>query len=70
MATLQERLTEVQTAISKIVTSGQSYTMGQRQLQRADLKSLQELEKSLMRQINRQSVGGMVVQGVVIAEGQ
>ena len=50
-ATAQELLTEVNTAINKILVGGQSYKIGSRQLNRADLKELYAIRNDLQAQI-------------------
>jgi hypothetical protein len=50
-ATAQELLTEVNTAINKILIGGQSYKIGSRQLNRADLKELYAIRNDLQAQI-------------------
>ena len=50
-ATAQELLTEVNTAINKILIGGQSYKIGSRQLNRADLKELYAIRNDLKAQI-------------------
>lgn len=48
LKTVREQLEEVQAAISAVMT-GQSYSIGGRNLSRADLKSLQERETYLLK---------------------
>lgn len=48
--TIADRLAEVDTAISKILISGQSYKIGSRQLTRADLKELYAIRNDLQAQ--------------------
>lgn len=50
-ATAQELLAEVNTAINKILIGGQSYKIGSRQLNRADLKELYAIRNDLQAQI-------------------
>lgn len=45
--TAEERLEEVETAITKILYSGQSYQIGSRKLTRADLGMLRQMQKEL-----------------------
>lgn len=47
LMTASERLEEVNTAISKVLSGGQSYQMGSRRLTRADLGMLREMRKEL-----------------------
>lgn len=58
MKTYSEQLEEVQTAITKIVTLGQSYTIEGRTLTRADLRTLYDREKVLMPLAAREASGG------------
>jgi hypothetical protein len=44
----QDMLTEVNNAIFAICVGGQSYKIGSRQLNRADLKTLYEIKNDLM----------------------
>lgn len=45
--TVQERLNQVNTAISTILAGGQSYKIGSRSLTRADLNTLRAMQKEL-----------------------
>ena len=47
----QDMLTEVNNAIFAICVGGQSYKIGSRQLNRADLKTLYEIKNDLMAQV-------------------
>lgn len=51
MLTTIERLEEVDKAISSILTAGQSYKIGSRQLNRADLKMLYAMRNDLQAQV-------------------
>jgi hypothetical protein len=61
----QQQLTEVRTAISAILTRGQSYMImdggAQRQVARANLKQLQERERQLEIEVARLERGGIGV---------
>ena len=61
----QQQLTEVRTAISAILTRGQSFMImdggAQRQLSRANLKHLQERERQLEIEVSRLERGGIGV---------
>ncbi len=50
-----EQLEEVQTAISKIISGAQAYSVGGRSLTRADLATLQEREKYLRAMVDRET---------------
>lgn len=56
--TTQEQLDEVQTAISKVISGAQSYTIGDRVLTRANLQELEAREKVLMARLAREQRGG------------
>ena len=47
---VEEMLTEVNNAIYAICVGGQSYKIGSRQLNRADLKTLYDIKNDLMAQ--------------------
>ena len=53
--TAEEKLVEVNTAISKILIGGQEYKIGTRSLTRADLGTLLEMQKDLQTQIANQN---------------
>lgn len=57
MATNQEMLTAVQTAILTIVTSGQSYSILGRSMNRANLTELRQLEQHYQNMVNREQSG-------------
>lgn len=66
MATLAEQLTEVQTAITSVLTKGQQYSISGRQMTRAGLAELQVREKYLIKQIAMASrCGKITVAGVI-----
>ncbi len=46
-ASIQEQLTQVESAITTILAGGQSYKIGSRQLTRADLNTLRAMKKEL-----------------------
>ena len=54
MTAAEEKLIEVNTAISKILIGGQEYKIGTRSLTRADLGTLLEMQKDLQAQIANQ----------------
>ena len=54
MTAAEEKLFEVNTAISKILIGGQEYKIGTRSLTRADLGTLLEMQKDLQAQIANQ----------------
>ena len=54
MTAAEEKLIEVNTAISKNLSGGQEYKIGTRSLTRADLGTLLEMQKDLQAQIANQ----------------
>lgn len=58
---LKKKLRSVQLAISKIEEGAQEYTIGNRRLTRADLKTLYDHETSLQNQIADAESGGLCV---------
>ena len=54
MTAAEEKLIEVNMAISKILIGGQEYKIGTRSLTRADLGTLLEMQKDLQAQIANQ----------------
>lgn len=61
----QQQLAEVRTAITAVLTRGQSFMVmdggAQRQLTRANLKALQERERQLETEVSRLERGGIGV---------
>lgn len=55
--TAAQKLETVQTAINAILKGGQSYKIGSRQLNRADLAKLYEIERDLQAQVNAGTPG-------------
>lgn len=64
--TTSEQLTEVNTAINKILNGGQSYKIGSRSMTRADLSTLFAMKKELESAINAESDGGGLGRGVAV----
>lgn len=62
--TNQEMLDQVQTAISDILTKGQSFAINNRRLDRANLEDLQKREEVLLARVGRESRGGIRVRRV------
>jgi len=54
--TVQSLLESVETAIVTVLTSGQSYRIGDRQYTRADLAELQKMRTSLKAQYDTESM--------------
>ena len=54
-ASAQERLAQVQEAITKVLYGGQSYQIGSRKLTRADLTELRAMEKELKAEVASES---------------
>lgn len=59
--TLQEQLLRVQKAIAKIESGVQSYHIGNRNITRADLKTLYDRENQLKATIAAEENGGMLL---------
>lgn len=59
--TAQERLDEVQAAITEITTRGQSYAIDGRRKDRGDLDALFAQERRLTLQVEREARGGVRV---------
>ncbi len=68
--TPEERLVEVNTAISNILVGGQSYRIGTRSLTRADLNTLLNMQRDLQAQIVNQDVHLMDNTYLAIFEGR
>lgn len=56
---VEERLVEVNKAISNILVGGQEYRIGSRSLTRADLGKLLEMQRDLQAQLSNQDSGLM-----------
>lgn len=63
--TYAQQLEEVQATIGRIEKSGQSYTVGDRSLTRADVETLYARERFLRTQADRESRGGVQVKTAV-----
>ncbi len=68
--TTEERLMEVNNAISKILVGGQEYRIGTRSLTRADLGKLLEMQKDLQAQIVNGNRGLMDNTYLAVFEGR
>jgi hypothetical protein len=64
MKSLNEQLTEVQNAISEILTGAQEASYNGQRVRKVDLDILEKREKRLLIQIKRKSRGGIRVRGV------
>lgn len=64
IALVESQLAEVRAAISRIVTGGQRYAAEGRQMEKADLKVLQERETQLETKLSRLQRGGIRTFGV------
>lgn len=60
----QEELDQVSAAISAIYARGQSMSIRENSVQKANLDSLLKRKDALTRRINRATGGGIVVRGV------
>lgn len=63
MRTPEEQLTEVQQAISDIITNAQEAWYNGQKVRKADLAILEQREKRLLVQIKRKNRGGIRVRG-------
>lgn len=57
--TIKEQLEEVNSAISAVLSGAQSYKIGSRSVQRADLKQLYAMKNDLQAQIAQGNSGGL-----------
>lgn len=57
--TVEQKLVEVNQAISNILVGGQAYKIGSRSLSRADLNTLLTMQRDLQAQLANQDVGLM-----------
>lgn len=57
--TVEQKLVEVNQAISNILVGGQSYKIGTRSLTRADLNTLLAMQRDLQAQLSNQNDGLM-----------
>lgn len=68
--TVEQKLGEVNTAISNILVGGQSYKIGSRSLTRADLQMLIAMQRDLQAQLANQDNGLMDNTYLAIFEGR
>lgn len=68
--TAQEMLLNVNAAITNILAGGQSYKIGSRQLNRADLAQLYEMQKDLQAQVAGSTAGLLDDCYVAVFEGR
>ncbi len=61
--TYTEQLEQVQTAKTAILTGAQSYSIAGRSLTKADLKTLDDMERRLRPLAQRETDGGIKVRG-------
>ncbi|MCM1122542.1 MAG: peptidylprolyl isomerase [Eubacterium sp.] len=57
--TVEERLLEVNNAISNVLIGGQAYRLGTHSLTRADLNTLLDMQRDLQAQVANQDTGLM-----------
>jgi len=65
LKTYSQQLEEVQAAIAAIESGAQSYSVANRSLTRADLRTLYEREQKLRALAAREKIGGLFIQYVV-----
>lgn len=64
MKTLEEQLTEVQQAISDIITGAQEVSYNGQRVRKADLAILEKRESTLLRRLRRKNTGGIRVRNI------
>ena len=64
MKSLEEQLTEVQQAISDVLTNAQEASYNGQKVKKADLEILEQREKRLLVQIKRKKRGGIRIRGI------
>ena len=67
-AELEQQLSEVQTAITNLLTDGQEWDRGERSKNEARLEALQEREAKLLKLLDRFDRGGIRARRVVPRE--
>ena len=67
---IEERLVEVNKAISNVLVGGQAYKIGSRSLTRADLDTLLDMQRDLQAQLANQDTGLMDNTYLGIFEGR
>jgi hypothetical protein len=65
MKSIEEQLEETLKAIGVVESNGQRYTIKDRELWRADLKTLDARATKLKQQLERQQRGGVRIQRVI-----
>ena len=68
--TTEEKLVEVNNAISNILVGGQTYRIGSRSLERADLNTLLNMQRDLQAQLANQAPDLMDNTYLAIFEGR
>lgn len=65
MKTLEAQLSEVQQAISDIITGAQEVSYNSQRVRKADLAILEKRENTLLRRLRRKNTGGIRVRNIV-----
>jgi len=65
MKSLEEQLTEIQQAISDIVTGAQEAWYNGQKVRKADLAILENRENTLLRRLRRKNTGGIRVRNII-----
>lgn len=65
MKSLEEQLTEIQQAISDVVTGAQEAWYNGQKVRKADLTILENRENTLLRRLRRKSTGGIRVRNII-----
>lgn len=62
---VEEQLEETLEAISQVESKGQRYTIKDRELWRADIKTLEKRAERLQRAVDRSANGGLKIQRII-----
>lgn len=64
MQTTEEQLSQVQQAISDIITGAQEVSYNGQKVIKADLSILEKRESTLLRRVRRKNIGGIRVRNI------
>ena len=65
MQSLEDQLTEVQSAISDILTNAQEAWYNGQKVRKADLDILEKRESTLLKRLKRKNTGGIRVRNII-----
>ena len=65
MQSLEQQLTEVQSAISDILTNAQEAWYNGQKVRKADLDILEKRESTLLKRLKRKNTGGIRVRNII-----